>query len=63
MGYFTLEDGSKSTDEQNMQKKRKSLKPANDLSKSMSDGNLKTQKPRLSVKEVKAKVAKAVAKK
>ena len=42
MGYFTLEDGSKSTDEQNVPKKRKSLKPANDLSKSMSDGNLKT---------------------
>jgi len=60
-GYFTLEDGSKSTDAQNVLKKRKSLKP--DLSKSMSVDNLKTLKPRLSVKEVKAKVAKAVAKK
>jgi hypothetical protein len=60
-GYFTLEDGSKSTDAQNVLKKRKSLKP--DLSKSMSVDNLKTLKPRLTVKEVKAKVAKAVAKK
>jgi hypothetical protein len=42
MGYFTLEDGSKSTDKQNMPKKRKSVTPANYLSKSMSDDNLKT---------------------
>jgi len=39
-GYFTLEDGSKSTDVQNVLKKRKSLKP--DLSKSMSNDNFKT---------------------
>ena len=58
-GYFTLDDGSKSTDEQNVPKKRKSLKPSNDLSKSMSVDSLKNQKPRLSVKEVKAKVEEA----
>jgi len=40
-------------------KKRKSLKPSNDLSKSMSVDSLKNQKPRLSVKEVKAKVEEA----
>ena len=41
-GYFMMEDGSKSTDEQNVPKKRKSMKPATHLSKSMSDSNLKT---------------------
>ena len=63
MGYFMLEDGSKSTDVQNVPKKRKSMKPASVLSKSMSCDDLKTQKPRLSVKEVKEKVAKSIAKK
>ena len=62
-GYFMLEDGSKSTDVSNVQKKLKSQKQSIELSKSMSDDNIKAQKPRMSVKDVKKKVEKAVAKK
>lgn len=58
-GYFTLEDGSKSTDEKNVPKKRKSMKATKSmLDKSKSEEELKTQKPRKTVKEVKEAVAK-----
>ena len=62
-GYFMLDDGRKSTDVPKVPKKPKSLKQAFDLSKSMPDDSPKAKKPRLSVKQVKERVAKAVAKK
>ena len=63
-GYFMLQDGIKSTDVPNVPKKPRSLKQAIDLSSSSSNYSFKAEKkPRMSVKEVKERVAKAVAKK